>query len=123
MAKDSGFHTYIMEDIFASFPGITSKAMFGGYGIYKDGYVFAIIADDKLYFKVDEIIKKDFVDRGCKQFTYTGKDGKQMAMMYYEVPENILEDRHALGNWIQKSLFVSMREKLKKKKATSHHED
>ncbi|WP_203301031.1 TfoX/Sxy family protein [Marinobacter sediminum] len=30
--------------------------MFGGYGIYYDGLMFALVADDVLYFKADGTI-------------------------------------------------------------------
>ncbi len=110
MAKKSAFYTYIMEEIFSPFPGITSRKMFNGYGIYKEGLIFAIIADDHLYFRADEYSAQQFKELGCAQFFYRRK-GRKILMPYYELPEYILEDKHALGNWIQKSLFASMRKK------------
>lgn len=115
MAKDDGFHEYILEQL-QGVEGITSRKMFGGVGIYKDGLIFGMIADGKLYFKVDELNQKDFEDHNMGPFTYTNKSGKAVSMSYYEVPEKIIEDRHDLRNWVQKSLFVSMREKKKKPK-------
>ena len=41
-----------MEDLVGGIAGVSSKPMFGGYGIYKDGVIFAIIADGALFFKV-----------------------------------------------------------------------
>ncbi len=44
------FHDYILYDIFSGLPDISSKGMFGGFGIYKGGSIFAIItAEDELY--------------------------------------------------------------------------
>ncbi len=40
---------------------ITSRAMFGGYGLYYQGVLFCCIVDNVLYFRVDEMNKKDFV--------------------------------------------------------------
>jgi DNA transformation protein len=34
--------------------GVRARRMFGGWGIYKDGVMFALIARDQLYLKVDD---------------------------------------------------------------------
>jgi len=33
------------------FENVTAKAMFGGYGIFREGVLFALVANDILYFK------------------------------------------------------------------------
>ena len=38
--------------------------MFGGVGIYDRDVFFALIADDTLYFKVDDSTRPEFVARG-----------------------------------------------------------
>ena len=40
------FHEYVIGDVLGHISGITSRKMFGGYGIYLDGVIFAIITDD-----------------------------------------------------------------------------
>lgn len=112
MGKDTGFHEYVLEQL-EGVEGVVSRRMFGGYGIYKDGLIFGIIADGRLYFKTDELNRADFEEHGSTQFTYTHKKGKTASMHYYEVPHAILDDRHDLRNWVQKSLFVSMRSRKK----------
>ena len=59
MAKENEFVNYILE-LLELFEGTTTKAMFGGYGIFKDGIMFGLVADDTLYFKVDEFNKFEF---------------------------------------------------------------
>ena len=53
MGKNS-FVEYILRDAMEGIDGVTAKAMFGGHGLYKKGVIFGIIADDALYFKVDD---------------------------------------------------------------------
>ena len=48
MAKDTSFHEFVMNELFADIDGITSRPMFGGFGIYKDGVIFALIGDERL---------------------------------------------------------------------------
>lgn len=122
MAKDTGFRDYILEQL-EGVEGITSRSMFGGHALYKGGYIFGMILDGKLYFKVDELSVKDYKDHGMQPFTYTHKSGKTVTMPYYEVSEEIIEDRHDLKNWLQKALFASMREKRKGTKERKESEE
>lgn len=46
MARKEGFLHYVLEEVMGDIPGISSRVMFGGYGIYKDGIVFAMIIQD-----------------------------------------------------------------------------
>lgn len=38
-------------DLLSPWAKVTARKMFGGYGIYRQGKMFAIIVDDTLYFK------------------------------------------------------------------------
>lgn len=117
MKKDADFHTYIMNDLLANIPGVTSRAMFGGWGIYQKRIIFAIIADGGLYFKVDETNKKDFEECDMRPFMYTMPNGKQMAMAYWQLPEEIMENSEELEVWVSKSVEVSLRGKKSKPKS------
>ena len=105
----SSFVSYVLRDAMQGVSGVTERAMFGGYGLYKDGVVFGIIADDELYFKVDEKNLLQYKERGSQPFTYKGKNRKMIAMSYWEVPAEILEDREALVEWVDSSVAASRR--------------
>lgn len=108
MAKDKSFHDYVMRDLFREFAGITSRAMFGGWGIYKDGVIFAIIVEGELYFKVDESNKDDFAKAGSHPFEYSRKGQEiPIKMSYWLVPGEIMEDKNSLRQWIEKSIRAS----------------
>ncbi|MEK7185746.1 MAG: TfoX/Sxy family protein [Patescibacteria group bacterium] len=109
---DSSFREFVFDEVFREIPGITSRAMFGGWGIYKDGIFFSLIADGALYFKVDESNKKDYEDLGSEPFVYTAK-GKSMTMSYWNLPEEIMNDREKLIEWIDKSVAVAINSKKK----------
>ena len=112
MSKKNGFLEYVLRDAMQDLRGITAKAMFGGYGLYKEGVVFGIIADDELYFKVDGKNLPQYKERDSRPFTYEGKNRKMIAMPYWEVPAEILEDREALAGWIDASVAASRRQSL-----------
>ena len=90
--------------------------MFGGYGIYLDGDIFAIITDDEeLRFKVDDSNRKQYEDLGSTPFVYTGhKTRGPMTMNYYIVPEEIMEDRDKIEDWAEQSAAISRNSKKNK---------
>src|SRR5688500_13105529 len=74
-------------------PGIRARPMFGGVGIYSGEIFFALIADDTVYFKVDESTRADFEARGMGPFRPFGDDGG--TMKDYQLPEDLLEEPEA----------------------------
>lgn len=104
MKNDKGFHDYLLNDVFSDIDGIKSRSMFGGYGFYKDGKIFGMIADGKLYFKVGEGNRKEYEKAGSKPFVYHGYKDKSVTMSYWEVPGDILENKEELAVWIEKAV-------------------
>ena len=111
MNSKTDFLSYILDDAMNGIPGITARAMFGGYGLYKDGVIFGIIADDELYFKTGDSNQKDYTSAGSRPFTYEGKKGKKIALSYWEVPSDVLENREEIEVWINKAVKVSLKAK------------
>ena len=42
-----------LHDLFSAFAPVTTRAMFGGYGIYRDGTIVGIVVEEAIYLKVD----------------------------------------------------------------------
>jgi DNA transformation protein len=103
------FRTFILEQLGRSVRDIRARNMFGGVGIYGDGFFFALIDEDTLYFKVDESNRPDFEARGMGPFQPYGEDGETMG--YYRVPEDLLEDAEVLGEWAEEAISVARRKK------------
>ena len=102
-----------IEETMSEVVPIRTKPMFGGVGIYSDGLFFALIAEDKLYFKVDDSNKPGFEDAGMEPF-YPYDSPKPMK--YWELPESVLTDAGELAVWIDKALAVAETAKRKKKR-------
>ncbi|HEX2896967.1 MAG TPA: TfoX/Sxy family protein [candidate division Zixibacteria bacterium] len=113
--KDQSFHDFVIEDLLGDIDGITSRAMFGGWGIYKDGFIFAIIFEGELYFKADETTSTDFEKLGSHMFVY--KDGeKQSTMSYWLLPAEVQENREMLFQYVTKSVSAAMSAKKTRRK-------
>ncbi len=101
-----------LEDLFAGFGAVSIRSMFGGGGVYHDGIMFALIADDTLYLKVDASNQADFEAEGMMPFTYTGKN-KPVSMSYWEVPEALYDDPETFVGWARKAFGAALKSKRK----------
>jgi len=109
--KQPAFLQHVLNDILSGIKGISHRAMFGGYGIYKDEIIFAIISDDKLYFKVDDSNRVDYEKHGSKPFVYSQGKHKATTMSYWELPSKILNNKKELPSWIQASYKINKQRK------------
>jgi DNA transformation protein len=83
--------------------------MFGGVGVYAADVFFALMDDDTLYFKVDDVTRPQFEDRGMGPFRPYGERGE--VMQYYQLPAEVLEDSGELGVWAGAAIAVARRAK------------
>lgn len=100
MAVSPEFRDYVLE-LLEPLGGVTARRMFGGAGLYRDGTIFALIAGDVLYFKVDDVNRADYEAAGTGPFRPF--EDKPFAMPYWEVPADILEDPQEICAWAAKA--------------------
>ncbi len=103
MAVSQSYRDFVLEQLGRVTP-VTGKSMFGGVGIYAQGLFFALIAEDRLYFKVNDVTRPEFERRGMEPFRPFGEDS---AMGYYEVPAEVLEDVALLESWMKTAIDVA----------------
>ena len=92
---------------------IRSKSMFGGIGLYAEEWFFGLMAEDSLYFKVDDSNRQDFEEANMGPFRPYGDD---RAMSYYQVPIHVLEDLDVLRIWRDKAVLVAQNAKRSKRR-------
>ena len=105
----SEFVEYLLE-VFAEFGSIEARKMFGGYGIYHQGVMFGLVADDTLYLKADDKTAKYFEAKGLGPFEYN-KGDKVVKMSYFEAPDEIFDDPDEAVVWARRSFEVASRAK------------
>lgn len=99
MEEQNEFVGFVIEDALALVGNITSKRMFGGFGLYRDDVFFAIVDEGRLFFKVDEKSRRLFEEAGSSPFTYNRQDKEIIMETYWEVPAHVLEDRKMAARW------------------------
>jgi DNA transformation protein len=101
----SEYCEYIL-DLLAPLRGVSSRRMFGGYGLFRAGLMFGIIIDDVLYFKTGNGNRRDYEELGAEPFRYA-RQGKSVALSYWNVPATVIEDENHLIDWAEKACAVA----------------
>ena len=107
MSADGDFVAYVLE-LLQPLARVSARRMFGGYGIYGDGLMFALVFDGRLYLKVDDGNKAAFQAAGCAPFVYAGQE-KPIEMSYWTVPESALESAEEMTPWARLAMAAALR--------------
>jgi DNA transformation protein len=100
LKKDDSFKEFVVDQLRG--PGnVVSRAMLGGYGLYREQVFFGIIQKGRLYFKTDPSSQPRYRERGMKPFR---PSARQTLQNYYEVPAEVVEDADELMLWSEEAV-------------------
>ena len=101
-----------LNEVFHLFGSIRSRRMFGGYGIYHDGLMIGLVADDTLFLKIDALSAPHFSEAGCLPFEYT-KNGVTMKMSYSSAPVEVFDEPETAKIWATRAYEAALRSRSK----------
>jgi len=107
MATDKAFVDFVLDQI-ENAGEVTAKKMFGEYGVFSNGKIFALICDNKLFIKPTES-GRTFIQDVVEAPPYKGAK-----------PSFLIEDKIEDREWLSELIRISLKElpepKPKKKK-------
>ena len=108
------FHEFVCE-LFAPMGAIKIRRMFGGAGVFLDGVMFALLADEVIYLKTDHALRSALEAEGSAPFKWTRpSDGKVYDMGYLNLPSDGMDDAEIASEWGRKAYQVALSAKRKK---------
>ncbi len=113
MPQSREFVDFLVEQML-DFGAVSARSMFGGAGLYRDGLMFGLVADDVLYLKADEESRGAFEAEGLPPFTYETGDGRRTVMSYWRAPEACLEDGDVMAEWCRTAFGAALRAAARK---------
>jgi TfoX/Sxy family transcriptional regulator of competence genes len=97
MASDQEFVDFVLDQI-ENAGEITAKKMFGEYGIFSDGKIFALVCDNKLFIK-PTLSGRAFIKDVVEAPPYPGAR-----------PSFLIEDRIEDREWLSELIRISLKE-------------
>lgn len=98
MKKDTSYHDFVVYDLMANLPNISSRPMMGEWIIYSDNTPFALISGGELHLKSKE--KKE----NWTQFQYEKSENKIVKLCYWRVPDEIIDEQGRFESEAQEML-------------------
>ena len=96
-------------DMLADWGAVEARPRFGGWALYHQSLVFAIVAQDTLYLKVDDVNRERFLAAGGYPFQYPGRGGDPVTMSYWTPPDSAVDDAEELSAWAQSGFEAARR--------------
>lgn len=107
---DADFFAFV-EEVFAGVGQVRIRRMFGGAGVYAQGAMFALLAEDTIYLKVDDALKTALADAGSAPFIWVPdsgpRKGKPVDMGYWRLPDSALDNPDEATQWGRRALAVA----------------
>ena len=101
MAVSREYQDFVLEMLAPLEP--LGRRMFGGLGIFLGDAMFALIADDRLYFKTDEDNREAYQEAGMNAFSYQARGRANRLKTLWEVPPEVLEDPDEIVAWARRA--------------------
>lgn len=94
-------------DSLAGLGPVSTRAIFGGAGIFVEGRLVGVVVDDVLYMHADEANRDEYLSRGMKQFR-PYPNVFNLTTDHYEVPADVVNDPQLLSEWGKRSLQAAI---------------
>lgn len=96
----TAFLEHILEQL-RDVNALRTKAMFGGHGLYVGDTFFAIVYEDRLFFRTNDVTRPAYESAGMSPFR---PNERQTLKSYFEVPPDVIEDREELEEWAYRAV-------------------
>ena len=106
MRVKSSLASYVAEQL-APLGRISSRAIFGGVGVFIDDRLLAIVMGEKLYLHTDKSNLDDYVARGMPQFK-PYPNAFDLTTDHHQVPHEIVDDSAQLKVWGEQALAAAI---------------
>jgi DNA transformation protein len=106
MAVSRGYRDFVLDQL-SGIADVSSRAMFGGLGLYSGPHFFGLVWKDVLFLKVDDDTRPEYEAAGMKPFVpYAERGG---TFQYYQVPLGVVESADELTRWAEAAVRIAAR--------------
>ncbi len=107
-----------LPGVFAPWGAVRLRRMFGGWGVFHEGCMLALVVNDALYLKADAVTAPVFDARGLQPFVYE-RQGRPVVLSYRQAPAEMYEGPAEAVEWAGRAWEAALRSASRPGPATS----
>jgi DNA transformation protein and related proteins len=115
MVASDSFAEFLREQL-APLGRLTLRRMFGKTGVFCDGVMLGMVADNTLYFRVDEGNRDAFKEAAAFPPLNYAKGGQLIDLAFWRAPERLFDEPEELVEWARIALAAARRVAAKNKR-------
>ena len=117
MVASDSFAEFLREQL-APLGRVTMRRMFGKTGVFCGGVMFAMVADDTLYFRVDDHNRAAFSEAEALPPLRYEKKGNSIDLSFWRAPERLFDEPDELMTWARAAAAAAHRVAAKRERTT-----
>ncbi|HVB64530.1 MAG TPA: TfoX/Sxy family protein [Nitrolancea sp.] len=115
MVASDAFGEFLREQL-APLGRVTMRRMFGKTGVFCDGLMFGMVAEETLYFRVDDQSRPSFKEvESFPPLSYE-KNGRTIDLSFLRAPERLIDEPDELVLWAEEALATARRVATKRQR-------
>jgi DNA transformation protein len=115
MVASDSFAEFLCEQL-APLGRVTMRRMFGKTGVFCGGLMFGMVADNMLYFRVDDGNRAAFKEAKSAPPLNYRKQGSTVDLSFWRAPERLFDEPDELVAWARIALEAASRVATKRKR-------
>ena len=108
MVASDGFAEFLREQL-APLGRASLRRMFGKTGVFLDGAMLGMVADDALYFRVDDGSRALFREAAASPPLSYEKGGATIDLSFWRAPERLYDEPDEFVAWARAALAAARR--------------
>jgi DNA transformation protein len=116
MVASDSFAEFLREQ-FAPLGHLTMRRIFGKTGVFCDGVMFGMVADNTLFFRVDDDNRAAFAEAATFPPLNYEKKGSSIDLSFWRAPDRLFDEPDELLSWARAALAAAHRVAAKRKPA------
>jgi DNA transformation protein and related proteins len=120
MVASDSFAEFLREQL-APLGPLSMRRMFGKTGVFCDGVMLGMVADNTLYFRVDDDNKPFFKEAETSPPLNYEKKGESIDLAFWRAPERLFDEPDELVAWAREALAAAHRVAAKRERSEPKH--
>jgi len=98
-----------LRELLAPLGHVALRRMFGKTGVFCQGVMFAMVADNTLYVRVDDGNRATFAEAASAPPLNYAKHGEMIDLSFWRVPDRLMDEQDELVEWARAALAAAHR--------------